>query len=285
MDLAGTADCTRTGVSPRFTAFVAAMTAVLDEARGDERHILHHGTPHVLELVAHDDWLPDHLAKPLPGAYGQYLLYRDPDVRFTAVAFVWDAGAGTPIHDHKVWGIVGALRGAELAERFELLPEGGLRSLGTALLRAERSTASRRGSATSIRCATRSAIARPSASTSTAATSRRSSATSTTAKPAASSPSFPNRTTTSCRCCKTRRRAARIAEGSVPGLPGNHVANRKEDDLIPRALGVATFATLLIAATAAAAPAKMNLPPTVDIAKVTCSDLTDANELDRAATW
>ncbi len=54
--------------------------------------------------------------------------------------------------------------------------------------------------------------------------------------------------------------------------------------MIPRALGVATFATLLIAATAAAAPAKMNLPPTVDIAKVTCSDLTDANELDRAAT-
>jgi len=136
MDLAGTADCTRTGVSPRFTAFVAAMTAVLDDARGDERHILHHGTPHVLELVAHDDWLPDHLAQPVPGAYGQYLLYRDPDVRFTAVAFVWDAGAGTPIHDHKVWGIVGALRGAELAERFELLPEGGLRSLGTALLRA-----------------------------------------------------------------------------------------------------------------------------------------------------
>jgi predicted metal-dependent enzyme (double-stranded beta helix superfamily) len=88
-----------------------------------------------LELVAHDDWLPQHLAIPVCGSYGQYLLYRDPLVRFTVVSFVWDGGTRTPIHDHTVWGIIGVLRGAEIAERFAY--DGvGLRSLGEATLRA-----------------------------------------------------------------------------------------------------------------------------------------------------
>jgi predicted metal-dependent enzyme (double-stranded beta helix superfamily) len=117
----------------RFTEFIAAMTSVIDGASGDETHILRHGHRHVQALIAQDDWLPERLAQPLPGSYGQYLLYRDPDCRFTTVAFVWDAGAGTPIHDHTVWGIVGVLRGAEVAERFSMTG-GTLRSLGEARL-------------------------------------------------------------------------------------------------------------------------------------------------------
>lgn len=105
-------------VSPRFREFVDALTGVVDGAHGDERSILEHATRHVRDLVACDDWLPEPLATPLKGSYGQYLLYRDPQVRFTVVSFVWDGGARTPIHDHTVWGIIGVLRGAELAERF-----------------------------------------------------------------------------------------------------------------------------------------------------------------------
>ena len=122
-------------VSRRFTDFIAAMTDVIDRASGDETHILRFGHRHVQALVAQDDWLPEPLARPLAGSYGQYLLYRDPQCRFTTVAFVWDAGSSTPIHDHTVWGIVGVLRGAELAERFALTG-GKLRSLGEARLAA-----------------------------------------------------------------------------------------------------------------------------------------------------
>ena len=92
--------------------FVQALTQTVDAAGGDEARILHEAAPLVAELVAHDDWLPATLAQPLAGSYGQYLLYRDPSARFTAVAFVWDVGASTPIHDHMVWGIVGVLRGS-----------------------------------------------------------------------------------------------------------------------------------------------------------------------------
>lgn len=113
------ADPARAGATrTRFHDFVRAMTLVLDGANGDERTILERGTRHVRDLIAHDDWLPLPLATPLAGSYGQYLLYRDPTVRFTVVSFVWDGGARTPIHDHTVWGIIGVLRGAELAERF-----------------------------------------------------------------------------------------------------------------------------------------------------------------------
>ena len=119
----------------RFSVFVEALTQTIDAAAGDEARILHEGAAHVTELVSHDDWLPAKFADPVPGAYGQYLLYCDPRSRFTTVAFVWDAGSSTPIHDHTVWGIIGVLRGAEIAERF-VIRSGKLCSCGEATLRA-----------------------------------------------------------------------------------------------------------------------------------------------------
>jgi len=130
------ADCPGQVVAPgRFTQFVDDMTRLVDDAAGDEATILRYGFSHVQALIAQDDWLPERLAQPLPGSYGQYLLYKDPRCRFTAVSFVWDRAAGTPIHDHMVWGIVGVLRGAEIAERFERT-DRGLRSLGEGRLSA-----------------------------------------------------------------------------------------------------------------------------------------------------
>jgi hypothetical protein len=49
-------------------------------------------------------------------------------------------------------------------------------------------------------------------------------------------------------------------------------------------LRTALMAAALVGVTASAVPAKMDLPATVDITKVTCSDLVGANALDRAAT-
>ena len=71
------------------------------------------------ELLAHDDWLPEALAQPHPQRYTQYLLYTDIAERFSVVAFVWGPGQSTPIHDHRVWGLLGVLRGAERAQAYE----------------------------------------------------------------------------------------------------------------------------------------------------------------------
>ena len=76
------------------------------------------------DLVAHDDWLPGAFAQPDPARYSQYLLHCDPDGRFSIVSFVWGPGQATPIHDHRTWGLVGVLRGAELVEDWEKTPAG-----------------------------------------------------------------------------------------------------------------------------------------------------------------
>ena len=41
-----------------------------------------------------------------------------PAARFTVVSFVWGPGQATPVHDHRTWGLVGVLRGAEVNETF-----------------------------------------------------------------------------------------------------------------------------------------------------------------------
>lgn len=73
-------------------------------------------------LVSKDDWLPDAYRRPHPDHYQQFLLYRDPESRFSVVSFVWGPGQATPVHDHQVWGLVGVLQGAELAQRFAGAP-------------------------------------------------------------------------------------------------------------------------------------------------------------------
>lgn len=94
--------------------FVTDLSALLD--RGDP---LPQGAASLLAaLVSRDDWLPDAYAVPDPERYRQYLLYRDPDARFSIVSFVWGPGQGTPVHDHTVWGLVGVLRGSEISQGF-----------------------------------------------------------------------------------------------------------------------------------------------------------------------
>ncbi|MBP7339625.1 cysteine dioxygenase [Niveispirillum sp.] len=94
--------------------FVADLSALLD--RGDP--LPHGAAPLLAALVSRDDWLPDAYAVPDPERYRQYVLYRDPDARFSIVSFVWGPGQGTPVHDHTVWGLVGVLRGSEISQGF-----------------------------------------------------------------------------------------------------------------------------------------------------------------------
>jgi 3-mercaptopropionate dioxygenase len=83
-------------------------------------------TPALAALVTRDDWLDPAYAAPDPDRYQQYLLHRDPDGRFSIVSFVWGPGQATPIHDHRIWGLVGVLRGAEIDQRFARRPDGTL---------------------------------------------------------------------------------------------------------------------------------------------------------------
>ncbi|MFM2427647.1 MAG: hypothetical protein RL707_1474, partial [Pseudomonadota bacterium] len=109
--------------SPRLQSFVAQLDDLI-QSTPDEAAILARGKTLLAELIAQDDWLTDDYAQPNPERYQQYLLYADPDDRFSVVSFVWGPGQATPIHDHTVWGLVGVLRGAELCQPFAKNAQG-----------------------------------------------------------------------------------------------------------------------------------------------------------------
>lgn len=115
----------------RFADFIATFRTLVDGAT-DEAALLSGGDVLLRDLVARDDWLPEAYAAADPARYRQYLLYRDPQSRFSVVSFVWGPGQATPVHDHRVWGLVGVLRGAELVQRYRRDEEGALRATGPA---------------------------------------------------------------------------------------------------------------------------------------------------------
>lgn len=110
-------------------AFVDAFDQLL-ERTSDEAEILAGGTTLLERLVAHDDWLPETYAAADPARYRQYRLHLDPARRYSVVSFVWGPGQATPIHDHRVWGLVGVLRGAERNQTYTRGEHGGLEPLG-----------------------------------------------------------------------------------------------------------------------------------------------------------
>jgi 3-mercaptopropionate dioxygenase len=101
-------------MNERLQLFVDQMTALVSSP-GDDTHLLEEARTAMRRLVSMDDWLPEAVARPDPMYYQQYLLYRDPQERFSVVSFVWGPGQKTPVHDHTVWGVIGMLRGAEEA--------------------------------------------------------------------------------------------------------------------------------------------------------------------------
>lgn len=113
------------GIAP-LRRFVHDMTRLVAEPDTDEQRIQLQGGDLLRGLVARDGWLPERFARPSAEHYQQYLLHCDPDERFCVVSFVWGPGQSTPIHDHTVWGLVGVLRGAELATRYERAADGSL---------------------------------------------------------------------------------------------------------------------------------------------------------------
>lgn len=108
----------------RLRRFLGAMTRLVNQGNATDATIAEKGVSLLAELVAKDDWLPQFCAQPSADRYRQYLLYCDPLERFSVVSFVWGPGQATPIHDHTVWGLIGMLRGAEIAKPFRLTAPG-----------------------------------------------------------------------------------------------------------------------------------------------------------------
>jgi predicted metal-dependent enzyme (double-stranded beta helix superfamily)/rhodanese-related sulfurtransferase len=112
-------------------AFVRAFAALMSRTT-DEAALLDEGGGLLKALIAQDDWLPEDCAAPRSERYAQYLLHCDSLERFSVVSFVWGPGQATPIHDHTIWGLVGVLRGAEVAQAYAATPPEGLTPSGPA---------------------------------------------------------------------------------------------------------------------------------------------------------
>ncbi|KUM34217.1 cysteine dioxygenase [Pseudomonas sp. EpS/L25] len=109
----------------RLRLFLHDLAALVDEQPA-EPQLLARGAVLLGDLVRHDDWLPEDCALPRPERYSQYLLHADARQRFSVVSFVWGPGQATPVHDHRTWGLIGMLRGAETAQGFARGPDGRL---------------------------------------------------------------------------------------------------------------------------------------------------------------
>ncbi|WP_454056409.1 cysteine dioxygenase [Cupriavidus sp. Marseille-Q8015] len=119
---------TRSGADA-LARFIARMDAIVAERDRPEAETLESVGKALGDLVARDDWLDPQFAEPHPQYYRQYLLYADPQDRYSVVSFVWGPGQKTPIHDHCTWGAIGMLRGAEVGQAY-VQGAGGMAEAG-----------------------------------------------------------------------------------------------------------------------------------------------------------
>lgn len=117
-------------MNQKLLTFVAAISRLTSDTALSQTDLLEKASGHMIELVAHDDWLPETMATSHPQYYQQHLLYGDPLDRFSLVSFVWGPGQFTPVHDHTVWGVIGMLRGAEQDTPYEQTTDGTVRATG-----------------------------------------------------------------------------------------------------------------------------------------------------------
>lgn len=110
--------------------FVMEFSKLLSRASG-EADIISEGSRLLATLVRKDDWLPDEFSQPSAERYCQYLLHCDSAERFSVVSFVWGPGQETPIHDHRTWGLIGMLRGAELGQHYQRCADGSVQPIGS----------------------------------------------------------------------------------------------------------------------------------------------------------
>ena len=75
---------------------------------------------HLRELLKRPDFLAERYRRSADNEPKANLVYVSPQGAFSVVAFVWQAGQRTCIHDHVCWCVVGVLEGAEEETSFAL---------------------------------------------------------------------------------------------------------------------------------------------------------------------
>ena len=103
--------------------FLAAMTRLVDNAPAEQALIAQ--VQVLMEpLLIDDDWLQAELTQAHPLHPQQFLIYADPQARFSVVSLVCGPGQSTPIHDHTVWGVMGLLRGSLSCQPYSRMSDG-----------------------------------------------------------------------------------------------------------------------------------------------------------------
>jgi 3-mercaptopropionate dioxygenase len=111
---------------------VRALVGATEEARATIRDVearVRALRPAFADLLAADDWLPDHYAQPdlesgMGGGIGQYALYRARDGSLCLFSLVIPPGVSTPVHDHLAWGVIGVYRGRQHETIYHRLDDG-----------------------------------------------------------------------------------------------------------------------------------------------------------------
>jgi predicted metal-dependent enzyme (double-stranded beta helix superfamily) len=68
--------------------------------------------------------LPERFRQPKAGSYARRLLYRDPELGFSALIMTWGPGQRTGLHDHAgMWCVEGVVEGEIEVTSYELLEE------------------------------------------------------------------------------------------------------------------------------------------------------------------
>lgn len=103
--------------SPLLEAFTKEVQRVADE-EPDRPRTVQLLRSSFARLLGDTTWLPDHFTQPDPTGgmgegVGNYLLFRSASHDLTLMSLVLPAGAGTPVHDHLTWGLVGLYSGEQ----------------------------------------------------------------------------------------------------------------------------------------------------------------------------
>lgn len=101
--------------SPILDAFIAEVKGIVD-AEPDRAMTVQRLRPVFARLLNDQHWLPQEFREPdrsggMGGGIGNYLIYRSPQRDLSLMSLVVPAGAGTPVHDHLAWGLVGLYEG------------------------------------------------------------------------------------------------------------------------------------------------------------------------------
>ena len=109
--------------SHRLHQFLADITRLVDSAPA-EPDLLAQAQVLMTGLLEQDDWLQPEFTLPHPHQPQQFLIYADPQSRFSVVSLVCGPGQSTPIHDHTVWGLMGMLRGSLSCQPYSRMSDG-----------------------------------------------------------------------------------------------------------------------------------------------------------------